>query len=187
MNYKILGATLLSTSLLLAACGDTSTEKEKKEETATVEKATTKKEEPKTETTGFKNDTVSIDMADIKILGAEVVKKGTDQMLQKDSVVITYEIKGKTDEDITPSDVWFACMEVYQDAEGSEKKLDVGMMPLDEKYTALQDTQDDNVKKGGTVKSGMIYELADTNNDIIIKASKGIGGKKLGEKIIKLK
>lgn len=180
MNVKLLGSTLLISSLLLAACNSEETQKENKTEIAAkkVEKDQTKKEDVKT---GLKEKTAVLDDINVKVLETEFIPKGTYEGQDKDQLGIIYEVKNKSDKEIDAISGWLAVFEATQDIKDTVHKLNVGGLPNLEKYTPFLDTQLDTIKKDGTLKNGIAYDLEDTTTPVILKATKGVNGEKLGE------
>ena len=60
------------------------------------------------------------------------------------------------------------------------------MAPQDEKYTEMNNVSYTDVKPGATVQSVISYEINDTTKPITLKATQGIGGQELGEKVYNL-
>ncbi|WP_165983028.1 DUF5067 domain-containing protein [Macrococcus brunensis] len=206
MNYKLLSGILLASSLLLAACGqaedtakdvskkiegaaDTAGDKAKKTaDEVTNETATT--EEPAKEDDGsneLKDKTAVLDDIDVKVLETELMPKGSYEGQIADQLVITYEVKNKTDKEIDPLSGFLAAFEAYQEDENSMRKLDVGMSPLNDKYKFALENQSNIIKKEGIVKNAIAYDLKDLKTPVELKASKGIGGEKLGTLTVELK
>lgn len=148
--------------------------KNAKNETATTETpdSTSNKE--------LKNKTAILNDEEVKILDTELMPKGTYDGQTADQLVVTYEIKNKTDKKITPIDGYLAAFEATQEDDNSERKLDVGITPMNDKYKFATDVQTDNIKKGGTVKSAIAYDLKDMKTPVILHATKGLGGEQLG-------
>lgn len=115
MNIKLLSATLLSTTLLLAACGDTSTETKKDE----PKQETVKKEEKKTDGALKIGDTKKIDKTTFTLNNV----KFTDERNQFNEVeaekviTISSTIKSENDEDYVAGQE----AEVYVDGKKAEK------------------------------------------------------------------
>ncbi|MGW7903352.1 DUF5067 domain-containing protein [Staphylococcus xylosus] len=168
---KFLGLLLAST-LVLGACGNN----------------TDKKQENKTESvnenkTQFKNDTLVIDDAVLTIKDTFLVN---DKNSDKKLLAFKYEVKNKTDkEEITPFNVWLASMQVKQDSDSTVNDLEIGMTPTTGKYKEWFEHSDDQIKKGKSAKGIITYTLQN-NEDVTLKASKGVDGKELGSKKIKL-
>lgn len=172
---KILGIALAST-LILGACGNDN-DKESKEAT---QKSVKKVDENKPT---FENDTLVLDQAVLKIKETFIVH---DKDANQDLLAFKFEVKNKSDnKDISALNVWIAAFEAIQDDKNTETKLDVGLTPNTGKYEEWNAHAVDTIKKGGTAKGIITYEIG-TKNDVILKATQGVGGKKLGEKRIEL-
>ena len=81
--------------------------------------------------------------------------------------------------------VWIACFEATQDSDNTVNKLDVGITPTTGKLGKWNEHSNDTIKKGKTAKGIMTYKLQN-DEDVVLKATKGADGKKLGTKTIKL-
>ncbi|WP_039066877.1 DUF5067 domain-containing protein [Staphylococcus shinii] len=123
--------------------------------------STDKKQENKTESvndnkTQFKNNTLVIDDAVLSIKDTFLVN---DKNSEEKLLAFKYEVKNKTDkEEITPN---------------------TG------KYEEWFKHSDDQIKKGKSAKGIITYTLQN-DEDVTLKASKGVDGKELGSKKIKL-
>lgn len=168
---KVLGLLLAST-LILGACGN-STDKNQENKTESVN-------ENKTQ---FKNDTLVIDDAVLTIKDTFLINdKNSDEKL----LAFKYEVKNKTDkEEITPFNVWLATMQAKQDSDSTVNDLEVGFTPNTGKYEEWFEHSDDQIKKGKSAKGIITYTLQN-DEDVTLKASKGVDGKELGSKKIKL-
>ncbi|WP_019165415.1 DUF5067 domain-containing protein [Staphylococcus delphini] len=173
---------LLSSMLVLAACGNG----DKKEDDSKQE---TKKSEPKKEekinenTPTFKNDTLVIDDAVLKIKETSIVH---DKDINKKMIVFKYEVKSKSGkESITPNNVFIATIDVFQDTDNAIAKLEVGLTPSTGEYEEWSKHANDTVKKGKISKGILSFDL-ENNSNVTLKATKGIGGKELGKKEIDL-
>ncbi|MES6672131.1 DUF5067 domain-containing protein, partial [Cutibacterium acnes] len=158
---------LLSCFLVLGACGNN-------------DKNTEKVSEDKPQ---FKNDTLVLDQAVLKIDDTFILndKDSGDKLL-----AFKYHVKNKSDsEDITSMNVWIACFEATQDSDNTLNKLDVGITPTTGKLGEWNEHSNDTIKKGKTTKGIMTYKLQN-DEDVVLKATKGADGKKLGTKKIKL-
>lgn len=131
----------------------------------------------------FKNDTLVLDQAVLKIDDTFILndKDSGDKLL-----AFKYHVKNKSDsEDITSMNVWIACFEATQDSDNTVNKLDVGITPTTGKLGEWNEHSNDTIKKGKTAKGIMTYKLQN-DEDVVLKATKGADGKKLGTKKIKL-
>ncbi|MDT0741686.1 DUF5067 domain-containing protein [Staphylococcus epidermidis] len=158
---------IFASLLVLGACGNN-------------DKNTEKVSEDKPQ---FKNDTLVLDQAVLKIDDTFILndKDSGDKLL-----AFKYHVKNKSDsEDITSMNVWIACFEATQDSDNTVNKLDVGITPTTGKLGEWNEHSNDTIKKGKTAKGIMTYKLQN-DEDVVLKATKGADGKKLGTKKIKL-
>ncbi|EGQ0375715.1 DUF5067 domain-containing protein [Staphylococcus pseudintermedius] len=162
---------LFASILVLSACGN-----EKGSETKQESKVNEDKPQ-------FTNDTLVIDDAVLKIKDTFIVN---DKDSGKKSVVFKYEVKSKSGrENVAPNTIFMAGFTVLQDTENSIAELNVGTTPNTGKYEEWSKHAYDTIKKGKSAKGIIGYEL-ENNNKVTLKATKGIGGKELGEKEIDL-
>lgn len=162
---------LFASLLVLSACGN-----EKGSETKQETKVN--EDEPQ-----FTNDTLVIDDAVLKIKDTFIVN---DKDSGKKSIVFKYEVKSKSGrENVAPNTIFMAGFTVLQDTENSIAELDAGTTPNTGKYEEWSKHAYDTIKKGKSAKGIIGYEL-ENNNKVTLKATKGIGGKELGEKEIDL-
>lgn len=169
---KKLLSILLASTLVLGACGN-------KEES----KAENKTESVNENKTQFKNDTLVIDDAVLKIKDTFLVNDANsdDKLL-----AFKYEVKNKTDKDeINPRNVWLATMNAEQDGDNTVNTLEQGTTPLTGKFEEWGKHLDDKIKKNKTAKGIVTYSL-ENDKDVTLKATKGMDGKELGTKKIKI-
>lgn len=191
MKKKLL-TLLLASSMVLSttACGGTESGDNSKEPKNSTENVSvpkeSKKETDKKEDVYFKDDTLKIDMATIKITGFEVAPPNTEFGEEKSTLIITYDFTNDSDELMQPGVAWISCFEATQETETTVDTLDVAMMPQDEKYTTMNDTSYTDVKPGATVQSVISYEINDITQPVTLTAVQGVLGNKLGEKVFNL-
>lgn len=173
---KVFGVLLAST-LVLGACGNDDNNSDGKKSNNTETKSVNENKPQ------FANDTLIIDQAVLKIDDTFILndKDSGDKLL-----AFKYHVKNKSDsEDITSMNVWIACFEATQDSDNTVNKLDVGITPTTGKLGKWNEHSNDTIKKGKTAKGIMTYKLQN-DEDVVLKATKGADGKKLGTKTIKL-
>lgn len=173
---KVFGVLLAST-LVLGACGNDDNNSDGKKSNNTETKSVNENKPQ------FANDTLVIDQAVLKIDDTFILndKDSGDKLL-----AFKYHVKNKSDsEDITSMNVWIACFEATQDSDNTVNKLDVGITPTTGKLGEWNEHSNDTIKKGKTAKGIMTYKLQN-DEDVVLKATKGADGKKLGTKTIKL-
>lgn len=173
---KVFGL-LLASALVLGACGNDDNNSDSKNSNNTETKSVNENKPQ------FANDTLVIDQAVLKIDDTFILndKDSGDKLL-----AFKYHVKNKSDsEDITSMNVWIACFEATQDSDNTVNKLDVGITPTTGKLGEWNEHSNDTIKKGKTAKGIMTYKLQN-DEDVVLKATKGADGKKLGTKTIKL-
>ena len=180
MKKSLTLGVIFVSSLVLAACGSGNTKKDSaSNKTATVTK-------PKTKKYYFKNDELKIHDLKIRITKSKVIPVGEEgnEDGKKPVLAIWYKVTNLTDKKIDPNMAWMSTFEAYQDnSKDRENKLNVGSLP-DQKFI---DTQQENIKKNGTVENAVAYELDDDKTPVTLKATQGVGGKELGTKTFKIK
>jgi len=186
MNKLGKAVVIVGLGLSLVGCGAEKAEKDtpKKEANPTekVEVAETKKED-----VYFKDDTLKIDMATVKILSTEVLEPSKEYFREKPQLVFTYETTNDSKKPLNGMNVWIACFEATQEGTDTINKLEVGMTPQEEKYASYLEHQLDDIKPGGTAKGIMAYDIDDPKAVVTLKATQGMAGKELGEKKVELK
>lgn len=131
----------------------------------------------------FTKNTLVLDQAVLKIKDTFLVndKESTNG---KKLLAFEYEVKSKDgNKDITPMNVWISSMNVFQDSENTESELEVGPTPNTGKFKSWDKHNTDVIKKGKVAKGIIAYEL-DNDKKVTLKATQGVGGKKLGSKTI---
>ena len=168
---------IFASLLVLGACGNDDNNSNGKKSNNTETKSVNENKPQ------FANDTLVIDQAVLKIDDTFILndKDSGDKLL-----AFKYHVKNKSDsEDITSMNVWIACFEATQDSDNTVNKLDVGITPTTGKLGKWNEHSNDTIKKGKTAKGIMTYKLQN-DEDVVLKATKGADGKKLGTKTIKL-
>ncbi|MGZ9464904.1 DUF5067 domain-containing protein [Staphylococcus epidermidis] len=168
---------IFASLLVLGACGNDDNNSNGKKSNNTETKSVNENKPQ------FTNDTLVIDQAVLKIDDTFILndKDSGDKLL-----AFKYHVKNKSDsEDITSMNVWIACFEATQDSDNTVNKLDVGITPTTGKLGKWNEHSNDTIKKGKTAKGIMTYKLQN-DEDVVLKATKGADGKKLGTKTIKL-
>ncbi|MGZ9472626.1 DUF5067 domain-containing protein, partial [Staphylococcus epidermidis] len=166
---------IFASLLVLGACGNDDNNSNGKKSNNTETKSVNENKPQ------FTNDTLVIDQAVLKIDDTFILndKDSGDKLL-----AFKYHVKNKSDsEDITSMNVWIACFEATQDSDNTVNKLDVGITPTTGKLGKWNEHSNDTIKKGKTAKGIMTYKLQN-DEDVVLKATKGADGKKLGTKTI---
>lgn len=133
----------------------------------------------------FENDVLKINMATIKLTGAEITPP--NEYNEASQLVITYEFTNDSDELMQPSTAFIACFNATQETEATIDSLDVGMAPQDEKYVEMNEMGFTDVKPGATVESVMSYDIKYDGEPITLTATQGVMGEELGTKIYETK
>lgn len=197
MKQKFLSLLLIVTAIVTlttAACGSEAELKESTSKTANQKEEPDTKDAEKKETNNdseekdvfFKDRTLKIDMATIKITATEVIPPNADYGKDKSSLVIFYDFTNTSDKLIQPFDAWIACFELTQETDVSVNRLETGFVPEGEKYQTPYDMAHTDIKTGATVQAMAVYELNDPSKPVTIKATQGIMGDELGEEVINL-
>lgn len=134
----------------------------------------------------FKDDVLKIDMATIRLTGFEVAPPNQTFGEEKSTLIITYEFTNDSDDVMQPGTAWIACFNATQETDTTIDSLNVAMAPQDEKYTEMNNMSFTDVKPGATVSSVISYEINDTTKPITLKATQGVAGVDLGEKVYNL-
>lgn len=180
MRKKFL--VLLLAGMFLVGCSTKQEEKKTSDSTKTEEK----KEETKKNTIGFDGKVVEINDLKIEIIDYKIIKVGEkgNEYGSKPIIAFWYNTTNKSDKEIDPTSAWMAVFTVIQDNnKNMENELKVAGHP----DNSLLDTQLAKIKKGGTVKNAVAYELSDETTPVTLKATQGVDGKDLGKKDFEIK
>lgn len=199
---KLLLTSVLSTALLLAACGEESepetikaednTEVVEEVEATETEKLETVEEETETveqdsssdEIKSFENNAFEIQMARVEITGSEILPPDEYDDSGKERLIVRYEVTSKVspeeseEVDVSAWSVWMETMSATQENETSIANLEHGFTP--EEYFDYQDTEMNVIKKDATIENIAIYNLDNRDYPVVLKATQGIAGDDLG-------
>ncbi|MDF1508904.1 DUF5067 domain-containing protein [Robertmurraya sp. DFI.2.37] len=175
----------------LAACGENEAAKQddnevKQEENTANETEVNTDEGNEDEEVYFKDNEVKLIDLKIKITDTKVIQPGEtgNEYGEKPVFAIWYDTTNLSGKDINPGTAWIAVFEAIQDNDpNAVNTLDVGSLP-DEQFL---DSQMQTIKKDGTVKNAIAYELDDLETPVTLVASQGVMGEKLGEQTFNLK
>ncbi len=182
----LLSSSIVALSLAGAACGDSkASSSSKKEQHKTG--STTKPKKTKKDEVYFKDDVLKVNDATIKLLDAEVVLPNSEKDVEIATLVLTYDYMNQSDHAMTPAHVFMDCFEAFQETETDFEELEFAMMPLSQKFDALDKLADKKVKPGATVRSAIAFEILDMDAPVELIAMQGVLGKDLGSKIYRLK
>jgi hypothetical protein len=134
----------------------------------------------------FKDNEAKLNDLKIKITETKVIKAGEkgNEYGEKPVFAIWYETTNLSDKEIDPTMGWLAVFEAVQDNNpNAVNTLEVGGLPDDQ----FLDSQLEIIKKDGTVKNAVAYELDDLETPVTLIATQGVGGNKLGEQTFNIK
>lgn len=134
----------------------------------------------------FKDDTLKINDATIKIKEIKVQEPNTDFGETNPTLIILYDFTNNKSEVLAPDTVWFACFNAQQETDVAFEDLDISTSPLGDEYASSMSMGNADIKPGATVESVMSYQIKYPNSPVILKATQGLAGKELGNKIIDL-
>lgn len=168
---KKLAGIILTSTLLLGACGNDHHESSKSESKVNENKVQ------------FKDDTLVLEQATLKIKDVFLVN---DKDTGIKSIAFKFEVKSKVDRhEITPNNVFVASIHPEQESDNSVDELDPSLTLLGDKYKEWNEHTSSKIKKGKTAKGLLTYKL-NNKNDVTIKITQGDQSKKLGKKTYKL-
>lgn len=173
----------------LAACGGnekTASSEGVKTKTETTDSKSNSGETEKKKEVYFKDNVAKLVDLKIKITDTKVIKPGEkgNEYSDKPVFAIWYETTNLSDKDIDPITAWTVVFTAIQDNNpNAVNELEVAGLPDDE----FLDSQLETIKKDGTVKNAVAYELDDLKTPVKLIATQGISGDKLGEQIYNLK
>ena len=182
---KISLLLVVVTLIHLVGCGpsaSTPSEEPSDVPTPTVEPTPTPTPEP-TEQYYFTDGVLQSRDVRIEIVDWEVIQPGGygNEFGDVPVIAFTYDatnVSGLVE--IDASMAWFAFFYAYQDNNPNYvNELEVAPTQYDD----YLDTQMATIKKGGTVRSAIMYELDDLTTPVLLEAYRGIGGEFLGEQM----
>lgn len=192
MMKKTLLLISVLTLFIIAGCGSNQDEAKKTDSDTANNEATTKNtkenEEKATNINDvyFKDNEAKLNDLKIKITETKVIQAGEkgNEYGEKPVFAIWYETTNLSDKEIDPTTGWMAVFEAVQDNNpNAVNTLEVGGLPDDQ----FLDSQLETIKKDGTVKNAVAYELDDLETPVTLIATQGIGGDKLGEQTFNIK
>ncbi|MBO1202269.1 DUF5067 domain-containing protein [Staphylococcus simiae] len=176
---------LFGSLLLLSACNNKendSTDSSKSSDT-TKSTDTSKSSKVDDNKVQFKNDTLVLKKAVLKIKNVFLVNDKDSKNKHK-LLAFEYEVKSKAnDKAITATNVWIASLNATQDSKDTVNNLELGSTPSTGKFESWRTHSHDAIKKGGTAKGIITYQLQN-DKEVTLTATQGIVGKKLGSKKI---
>lgn len=101
----------------------------------------------------FKNDTLVLDQAVLKIKDVFLINDKDNKKSNKKLIAFKYEVKSKVDDDkITATNVWIASMSATQDSKNTVNKLEMDITPNTGKLGEWSKHNFDKIKKGEPLK-----------------------------------
>ncbi|MFK4392675.1 DUF5067 domain-containing protein [Bacillus sp. AFS026049] len=173
---------------IIAGCGNQDEGTKNGSDSANKE-ATTENTNEEKETNNdlyFKDNEAKLNDLKIKITETKVIQAGEkgNEYGEKPVFAIWYETTNLSDKEIDPTTGWTVVFEAVQDNNpNAVNTLEVGGLPDDQ----FLDSQLETIKKDGTVKNAVAYELDDLETPVTLIATQGIGGNKLGEQTFNIK
>ena len=134
----------------------------------------------------FKDNEAKFEDVKIKITETKVIPVGEkgNEYGEKPVFAIWYETTNLSEQDIDSISGWIRNFEAVQDNNPNTiNTLDVASLPDDQ----FLNTQSESIKKGGTVKNAIAYELDDLETPVTLIATDGIAGDKIGEQTFNIK
>ena len=163
------------TALSLAGCSSSSNSK-----TSSKPKTEIVKPKPK-----YYFDGKTANIRDLKITITKVKFFKKAQPKEKNQIAFEYIVKNKSKKKIDVTTAWLAVFNAYQDNKNTDGKLEVAPTPMN--YAGkLLDNQNKTIKKGGELQGVISYSLDSNKIPVTLKATKGVSGAKIGQKIYKL-
>ncbi|MGW8114072.1 DUF5067 domain-containing protein [Caproicibacterium sp. NSD3] len=180
---------LMATAMCLAmtACGEGTASSSKASSSAIASSSSAPVSSAPQAKYYFKDNVLVSEDVKIEIEKYKVIQPGEkgNEYGKKPVIAFWYKttnLSGK--EKITSMSAWIAMFKAIQDNDPNKvNTLEVGMLP----DSQFSDSQMQEIKKDGTVEDAVAYELSDTTTPVTLKATKGIGGEKLGEQNYDLK
>ncbi|PFA66952.1 hypothetical protein CN403_23945 [Bacillus cereus] len=99
---------------------------------------------------------------------------------------MTYDFTNDSDKPLKPMEPFIECFNATQETEQTIDELDIAASPQGEKYEKLTEITETDVKPGATVQAVISFEINDISKPITLKATQGLSGKTLGEKVYNL-
>lgn len=178
-------ALALSFTLILSACGDSSSESPSDSGKKSEEAEEEQKEESDQQfhDNVFENDDVKIEITKYEVIQPGDTTYSEYNIEEKPVIAFWYKVTNKSGEETDPSTAWILNFKAIQDNDpNSVNELDVSGLP-DDKYL---DSQTETIKKGGTVECCCGYVLDDEKTPVTLVASDILGGE-LGSQEYKIK
>lgn len=133
----------------------------------------------------FKDGIYTSPQLTINITGTKVIPAGEtgNELGEKPVIAFYYDITNNSDEEVTPSD-WVLYFKAIQDNDPNKiNELNVAPHPDNE----LMNDQLSIIKKGGTLKGAVAYELTDETTPVQLVATAKFGSEEIGRESYEIK
>lgn len=132
----------------------------------------------------FKNGVLDVPAAKFEITDHRVIKPGEpgNEIGEKPLLVFNYDVTNKTDETLTTTDFVVYFTAIQDNDPNKVNELDLGSYFDPE----TDDTQLEQIKKGGTVARTIAYELDDLTTPVDLVASKSFSQDEIGRQTFEL-
>ncbi|WP_433322386.1 DUF5067 domain-containing protein [Weissella tructae] len=181
LTFISLAISLVAGGIVLASQASFSKAIDSATSSSSKKAESTKKVSKITDGTPVELTDITIKVTDSKVI--PVGEKGNEYG-DKPVIAFWYEATNKSDKSIDPSTAWIATFDAYQDTDkNQENKLNMASLPDD----AFLDTQIQNIKKNGTAKNAVAYELDSETVPVDLIATKGFDGDVLAKESISIK
>lgn len=171
-----------SVALLLSGCG-TATESSNSN-TSSSSNASPAPVSSKS-ASSFESDVLTTPEIKIAITDHKIIPVGDkgNEYGKKPVIAFWYETTNLSDKDVTPMNFLYAITAYQDNNPNAENKLEVGSLPDD----TFLSSQMEKIKKGGTVKNAIAYELDDATTPVDLVASNDLGMTEIGKMTYELK
>ena len=132
----------------------------------------------------FKNGVLDVPAAKFEITDHRVIKSGEpgNEIGEKPLLVFNYDVTNKTDETLTTTDFVVYFTAIQDNDPNKVNELDLGSYIDPE----TDDTQLEQIKKGGTVAGTITYELDDLTTPVDLVATKSFSQDEIGRQTFEL-
>ena len=132
----------------------------------------------------FKNGVLDVPAAKFEITDHRVIKPGEpgNEIGEKPLLVFNYDVTNKTDETLTTTDFVVYFTAIQDNDPNKVNELDLGSYIDPE----TDDTQLEQIKKGGTVARTIAYELDDLTTPVDLVATKSFSQDEIGRQTFEL-
>jgi hypothetical protein len=187
----VMPTTMITIALLLSGCGGTTTESTAAPNNSSSNAGTPSdtaendSSTPSASGSSFVDNVLTTPKMKIVITDHKVIPVGEkgNEYGEKPVIAFWYKTTNLTSGDVDPMN-WLFALTAYQDNNpNAENELEVGSLP----DARFRESQTEKIKKGGTVKNAMAYELDDMTTPVDLVASGDFGMTEIGKMTYKLK